>query len=186
MTQITVAQAIARVLERMGTEVVFGVTISIAPGSTTCGMPRELAACKRSGPALKKPPHSSSASSVVVKSSTASITPCSTNSSMARPPVPLAWKTKVSQSAFVSKSWQRIAAGVVAPKAVIATVRRLASARTPPVPASISTMPQIAAAPFINTLRRIGLIPIMSNGSRGAGSTLLRKRRRVAPTGGER
>jgi hypothetical protein len=68
----------------------------------------------------------------------------------------------VSQSAFVSKSWQSMAAGVVAPKAVMATVGRPSLPRTTPVPAPVSTMPQIAAAPFISTLRRIGFIPMMS------------------------
>ena len=49
--------------------------MSAAPVETTWGMPIAPAAVSRSGPALRKPPTCSSASSVVVRSSTPAISP---------------------------------------------------------------------------------------------------------------
>ena len=45
------------------------LAISTQPGTRTVGMPAREAARQRSGPALKTPPHTSSANSVVVMSS---------------------------------------------------------------------------------------------------------------------
>ena len=72
---------------------VFGAakfTISNAPGAMTCGIPTSPAASSLLGPALRIPPTSSSANSVVVASRTPAINPLRIRSSIARPPVPVA------------------------------------------------------------------------------------------------
>ena len=71
-------------------------TMSSAPRLTTCGTPAAPAAVSRSGPALSTPPTSSSASSVVVRSSTPASMPERASASSARPPEPVAWKTSTS------------------------------------------------------------------------------------------
>ena len=76
------------------------LTMSSAPTLTTCGIPLLIAAFNRSGPAERMPPTCSSASSVVVRSSTAEISPSRINASIARPPTPVAWKTQTSNPAF--------------------------------------------------------------------------------------
>ena len=67
-----------------------------APGAMTCGTPLSAAAVSRSRPADSTPPTRSSASSVVVRSSTPAIRPSRMNDSMVIPPVPVAWKTSTS------------------------------------------------------------------------------------------
>ena len=57
------------------------LAMSTQPGTTSWGKPARPAAFKRSGPALKTPPHTSSAHSVVVMSSTASTRPSSMSDS---------------------------------------------------------------------------------------------------------
>ena len=79
------------------------------------------AAVRRSGPALRKPPTCSSASSVVVRSSTPAMSPSSMSDSMACPPLPVAWKTRTSQPARSSVSRARSTHAVVTPNIVAAT-----------------------------------------------------------------
>ena len=67
-----------------------GPFISKQPGAINNGRFISTAAFIRSGPELKIPPQNSSASSVVVKSITASKTPSLISSSIAFPPTPLA------------------------------------------------------------------------------------------------
>ena len=64
-------------------------TISRQPGVTIAGVPVFAAASRRVGPALNTPPTSSSAHSVVVRSSTPLIIPASIRLSIVRPPVPV-------------------------------------------------------------------------------------------------
>ena len=72
------------------------LAMSTQPGTRTTGIPAFDAARHRSGPALRMPPHTSSASSVVVMSSSAVMYPSVISASMVRPPEPVAWKTKTS------------------------------------------------------------------------------------------
>ena len=72
------------------------LTMSSAPGAITCGSPAAPAAVSRPGPADSTPPTRSSASSVVVRSSTPLTRRSSASASSARPPAPVAWKTSTS------------------------------------------------------------------------------------------
>ncbi|PIL25875.1 hypothetical protein GSI_11628 [Ganoderma sinense ZZ0214-1] len=110
-------------------------TISSAPSDTTCGTPLRAAASSRCGPAVRTPPTSSSASSVVVRSRTPSKNPAEVRRSSARPPAPDAWKTYGVQSYLARSVRACVTAGVVTPNIVIAI--RLPLSR----PAATSTTP---------------------------------------------
>ncbi len=75
--------------------------MSSAPRLTTCGIPAAPAAVSRSGPAVSTPPTRSSASSVVVRSSTPASIPDRARASSARPPEPVAWNTSTSYPSSV-------------------------------------------------------------------------------------
>ena len=99
MSVIELVVADQRFRSRYGSGTVSGgpnVPISVAPSDTTWGVPARPPASRRSGPALKIPPTTSSVSSVVVTSRTPLMKPERTSYSMARPPDPVAWKTSTS------------------------------------------------------------------------------------------
>ena len=73
--------------------------MSSAPTEPIYGVRVRMIAPKRSSSAGSTPPMSMSATSVVVTSMTAEMAPESINFSIDRPPVPVAWNTRHSQSA---------------------------------------------------------------------------------------
>ena len=73
-----------------------GLSVAFDLPTQTGYDPDDPAAVKRSGPALSTPPTRSSASSVVVRSSTPARKPDRASVSNARPPDPVAWKVSTS------------------------------------------------------------------------------------------
>jgi hypothetical protein len=113
-------------------------------------------ASSRSGPAANTPPTSRSQTSVVVRSSTDPISPSSTSFSMARPPVPVAWKTSGSTSS-PSRSVTAVTHGVVTPNIVSPTAGRSAAAGI-----GFPTIPASACAALPSTCREIRFSPATS------------------------
>ena len=104
------------------------------------------------------PPAKRSQTSVKVTSSTAWISPESTSFSMARPPVPVAWKTRQSKRPS-SAARARCTQGVVTPNMVMPRAGRLATAGIAP---AARTMPASACAALASTRRLMRFRPATS------------------------
>ena len=113
-------------------------------------------ASNRSGPAAKMPPTSRSHTSVVVMSRTELTSPSSTSFSIARPPVPVAWKTSGSTSS-PSRSVTAVTHVVVTPNMV-----RPTAGRSSPGGIGFVTIPASACAALPSTRREMRLRPATS------------------------
>ena len=102
------------------------------------------------------PPATRSATSVVDTSTTEATSPSSTSFSMARPPVPVAWKTSGS-TCSPRRSTTAVTHGVVTPNMVSPTAGRSCASGTAWV-----TMPARACAALPSTRREIRLSPATS------------------------
>ena len=131
--------------------------MSRQPGVTMAGVPVLPAASSRVGPAPRMPPTNSSAHSVVVMSSTPAVMPASTSDSIARPPVPVAWKTSTSKPAFSKTDFAVCTHCVVFPN-MLATMMGLSSVAG----MIVSTIPQIAPAARPRMVREMRLSPATS------------------------
>ena len=117
-----------------------------------------MIAPKRSSVAGSTPPISMSATSVVVRSMTPAIMPESTSFSIERPPTPVAWNTRHSNSSR-SAALMRCTAGVVTPNIVSPTAGRRRVGRGLPPSRRAFAMPISACAPLASTWREIELRP---------------------------
>ena len=115
--------------------------MSKQPGPTTAGIPTRPVAFIRSGPAVRTPPTNSSASSVVVRSSTPATIPESMIVSIDLPPAPVAAKTNTSYPFSSSIRFASLTHAVVFPN-IDATINGLSDATS----ILTSTIPQIAPA----------------------------------------
>ena len=116
--------------------------MSTQPGAMTAGTPARGAASTRSGPALNTPPHTSSASSVVVMSSDPVMYPSVIRLSIVLPPVPVAWKIRTSKP-WSSRTPRAYSTQVVVLPNMETLIRGFASAGNG---ASILTIPAMAPA----------------------------------------
>ena len=107
----------------------------------TTGMPAFAAASMRVGPALRVPPQSSSAHSVVVMSSTPTAMPLSMTASIDFPPAPVAAKTSTSYPFSSRMRFASVTQAVVLPN-MEATISGLSSETS----VSAEIIPQIAPA----------------------------------------
>lgn len=130
--------------------------MSSAPHDPTYGTRVRPIAPSRSSVAAITPPTRRSHTSVVLMSSTELTSPSSTSFSIARPPVPVAWKTSGSM-ASPSRSITAVTQGVVTPNIVIPTAGRSSASGT-----SLRTRPASACAALPITRREMRLRPATS------------------------
>jgi hypothetical protein len=129
-------------------------TMSSAPTEPTYGMPEVSNTSSLCGPADSTPPTNSSATSVVVRSSTAVSEPDATSFSIDCPPVPVAWKTM--------QSWLASSSAVAACTQAVVTpniVSPIAASASAGVGCQARTMPATACAALASTWREMRFSP---------------------------
>jgi len=123
------------------------LAMSRQPGTTMAGVPVLAAASSRSGPAPEVAARDSSAHSVVVISRTPATSPLLMRLSMARPPVPVEWKTRTSYPALSRMDLAWSTQDVVFPN-ILATMSGLSEEGRDFRCSAAVTMPEMALRRF--------------------------------------